>query len=205
MKKYLVLIVFTMFISACETADQDPLDTNSLSKVAYKLLNVSVESLQYNNPILLDLNNDGNVDFNFSSVLLEENDKPYMYLYVRGDSRSRNQLIVRSNPELTLAAYWANPMDRGAEINSSPPSDCKWNEQLTKGFFIGIMDDGVNKVYSGEWLATGDRFLGLRFTINGNYHYGWIRVSHTEGEDRLMVKDYAYSKEAGKSIKAGQK
>jgi hypothetical protein len=205
MKRYLTLIAFTILISACEREDNDSLNTDSLSKIAHKTLNITVESLQYNNPILLDLNNDGKVDYNLSSVLVEENDKPYLYLLVRGDSHSNNQVMVKTEPELILAAYWANPLNKDIEINNTPVADCKWNEQLTKGFFIGVMDDGVNKVYSGEWIGKQDKYLGLRFAIDGKYHYGWIRVSHTAGQDKLMIADYAYNKEADKSIKSGQK
>jgi hypothetical protein len=30
-------------------------------------------------------------------------------------------------------------------------------------------------------------------------------VSHTAGQDKLIVADYAYNKEAGKNLKSGQK
>lgn len=64
----------------------------------------------------------------------------------------------------------------------------------------------------GSWYNVQDKYLGLRFEINGQIHYGWVRlsvkriVSKNRFDERFLkvaVKDYAYESTPGKAIAAG--
>ena len=64
----------------------------------------------------------------------------------------------------------------------------------------------------GSWYNVQDQYLGLRFEINGQVHYGWVRlsvkriVSKNRFDERFLkvaVKDYAYESTPGKAIAAG--
>lgn len=81
----------------------------------------------------------------------------------------------------------------------------QWSPDLSSGCFINVSDNGSTRVFDGEWLGKKNKYLGLKFLINGKYHYGWLRISHTGGEDRIAILDYAYNKEAEKDILAGEK
>jgi hypothetical protein len=50
------------------------------------------------------------------------------------------------------------------------------------------------------------RYLGLRFRINGRFHYGWARfnVSFPHQTLRAVLTGYAYETIAGKAIVSGQ-
>lgn len=53
------------------------------------------------------------------------------------------------------------------------------------------------EIYSGEsWINT-EGFIGVKFNIDANTHYGWIRViiNHSPGDNlpRFTIKDYAYN------------
>ena len=205
MKKYISLFLLIIVISACKKEKDTPLPLKPSSGISFKALNITIDSLQYTNPIQLDLDNDGSIDYNLSSVLLEQEDLPYMYLFIRGDSRAKNQIMVKAEPELALAGYWVNPFNKDVEINNAPVSGCKWNDLLTKGFLMGLSDNGINKVFSGAWIGKQDKYVGLKFTVGGKYHYGWLRVSHMAGRESLLVADCAYNEEPGKSIMAGQR
>ena len=58
----------------------------------------------------------------------------------------------------------------------------------------------------GPWRNVKDRYLGLKFSIDGQIHYGWARlnVSIYEGNITAKLTGYAYETEAGKPIDAGQ-
>jgi hypothetical protein len=59
--------------------------------------------------------------------------------------------------------------------------------------------------YVGSWVNVKNRYLGLRFKINGKFHYGWARLSvqvqkySTTG----ILTGYAYETIPGKAIIAG--
>lgn len=62
-------------------------------------------------------------------------------------------------------------------------------------------------IVQGSFLGMNDKYLGAKFTIGANTHYGWVRLSCTDGVSGLLqltIKDYAYNSAAGASINAGQ-
>jgi hypothetical protein len=68
-------------------------------------------------------------------------------------------------------------------------------------------DEGV---WAGEGKGVKNRYLGLKFTIHGEVHYGWARVSVTLGHQRQFndvsgtLTGYAYESIPDKPIIAGQ-
>jgi hypothetical protein len=46
--------------------------------------------------------------------------------------------------------------------------------------------------FEAGWVGSGFHFVGLRFKINGRYHYGWVRVSIPGNSSNITVKDMAY-------------
>jgi hypothetical protein len=62
----------------------------------------------------------------------------------------------------------------------------------------------------GPWMNGGkgvkNRYLGLKFEINGEFHFGWARLTVMPGKMAFTVTltGYAYETIAGKAIRAGQ-
>jgi hypothetical protein len=60
----------------------------------------------------------------------------------------------------------------------------------------------------GPWRNVTNRYLGLKFKINGKFHYGWARlnVKVLKGQFKIIatLTGYAYETIAGKGIIAGQ-
>jgi hypothetical protein len=61
-------------------------------------------------------------------------------------------------------------------------------------------------VNSGAWQNISNHYLGIRFRINGHTHYGWARLTVSEGRAGPITKltGYAYESVAGAPIFAGQ-
>ena len=55
-----------------------------------------------------------------------------------------------------------------------------------------------------NWCGVTDKFLGLRFQISGNTHYGWAKLDVSASGDSFTVKEYAYNATPDESINAGQ-
>ncbi len=56
---------------------------------------------------------------------------------------------------------------------------------------------------SGPMIGTTG-FLGLKFSVGGNTHYGWARVEVTPNGEILSIKDYAYDGTPNTPIVAGE-
>jgi hypothetical protein len=63
-------------------------------------------------------------------------------------------------------------------------------------------------VSGGPWKNSVNRFLGLKFLINGEIHYGWARLTVLADKNRELVSakltGYAYETVANRPIVAGQ-
>jgi hypothetical protein len=55
---------------------------------------------------------------------------------------------------------------------------------------------------SGSWVNVTNRYLGFRFVVDGQAHYGWARLS-VQG-DGAVLTGYAYETTPNKSIPAGK-
>ena len=55
----------------------------------------------------------------------------------------------------------------------------------------------------GQWLGASNLYLGVRFMIGTNTHYGWVRMDYSTDGVTLTVKDYAYNMVANGPINAG--
>ncbi len=63
--------------------------------------------------------------------------------------------------------------------------------------------NGPNPVPFGDWSNPTDRYLALRFSLGGDWYYGWVRVSVSSGASGFTIRDYAYNGLPGEGILAG--
>ncbi|MEX1190369.1 MAG: hypothetical protein WEA99_00255 [Brumimicrobium sp.] len=74
-----------------------------------------------------------------------------------------------------------------------------WAQRFEPNNYVLSTSFGV-----GEFKGSGDKYLGFRLEKGSGYIYGWFLVNCSEKSDHLEIKEYAYNKTAGNSIKAGQ-
>lgn len=87
---------------------------------------------------------------------------------------------------------YLDPMKFGTAINSS----ANW-ESLSLDPVIGDISDP-------NFQGLGNRYVGCKFKLGTNTHYGWVRVSFDDNLT-LIVKDYAYESTPNTPINAGDK
>jgi hypothetical protein len=63
---------------------------------------------------------------------------------------------------------------------------------------------GSGPYSNGAWIGKIDHYLGLRFMINGETHYGWARMTITKGILHAVLTGYAYETIPNKPLNAGQ-
>ena len=71
------------------------------------------------------------------------------------------------------------------------------------GSFDAQGDAYINVMWANanEFFPEGESFVGVRFKLGANTHYGWMKVKSTTGVITLM--SYAYNDTPGAAIKAG--
>ncbi len=103
----------------------------------------------------------------------------------------------------TVGAYGgeATPLAASTMIDASSA----WVDETAAGgttFFNAVTVTGIGPV-AGTWATGSDAYLGARFTIGANTHYGWVRMSVAADGTTTTVKDYAYKSTADSGIPAG--
>lgn len=78
------------------------------------------------------------------------------------------------------------------------------SESDTVGYYSPQWGLDQYGILNTPWYGPGDKYLGFRFKISGNWHYGWARVNMPSDRFSFTIKDYAYNSVPGQSIIAGQ-
>lgn len=193
-----VLLIGLLFAFSCSKSDdlelindESPGDPEPL--IIYTNIEPDFNSENLGYQYNLDINNDYIVDFTLSR-------------YVDG---SWEWLGIFSNPDvenriLSVAPWYSNPipLDSGMQISSGGYTNGEYYEKWGM-FTIGDCFGGGSGCYS-DWLNKGEKYLGLRFQINGKMHYGWVRMEILS-TTQWVIKDYAYNDTPNKPIIAGQR
>lgn len=111
--------------------------------------------------------------------------------------------------------YWSESLaaglERGNKINHE---HSLWsnNSSIDNRGFIGIGNGGsyyvpgFGSVYFSDVVGDfpdNERYLGVRFYIGSERHYGWIRINMNRFINPLTIVDWAYETEPEKTILAG--
>ncbi len=209
--KALLLVSWLFLIISCDKSDdietignESPIDnesppdnespTDHESVIIYIDIEPDFTSENLNDSYNLDLNNDKIIDFTVNSDF---------------DSWEK-WLVIASNPNaengiLSVAPWYSHPvpLNSGNEIfNLRGYRNGEYYE--TWGIFAIGNCFGGEQGCSYDWKDKSDMYLGLRFIVNGQRHYGWARldvISFTQ----WVIKDYAYNATPNKLILAGQR
>lgn len=151
------------------------------------------DSLFYN----LDMDNNGQPELRFETVTYQLSSAPVHLAAVSVLGNASNAILGS-----LYSSSYPTPfsMNNGDSISGTATA---WQDQaMNNGVqYLG----GVYGSYSiGNWLGVNDKYLGVRFRIGANTHYGWVRLSVTPGADTVTIKDYAYQTLPGVGITAGQ-
>jgi hypothetical protein len=177
-----------------------PVTTNGIS---YTEMN---QQVAYNKFITLDADKNGQNDFYFTSVLIYHDSQAHMYLMASPVSKSGAKLMLDSRQELVMNGMWAAPLNEGTEISATATTNNIWSNFMIKGVALNVIDHGTAvKTYQGPWVGTNNKYLATQIVINGQVHYGWVKITQTANEAAITITGFAYNTTAGAKILAGQK
>jgi hypothetical protein len=147
-----------------------------------------------NGQVYIDVNHDG-----INDVLLS------IYQFATQDRRLAVSALTPDNGVLGYidgSSYPLRPLNRGYRIGAGDPFFQR------PGLAANVATTG-GTVISGPWPNVGTKFVGLKFQISGETHYGWVavnvkaKVGGHAGHIQATVLGYAYETDANKPIYAG--
>src|SRR5579862_158636 len=162
-------------------------------------------------PLYIDLNHDGIKDFLLRTMFYRGSSGIEVGLSASGYRNADNVVAgkrVNSGSGYFLSA--ASALPAGARIGPNG------NFSVRSPLMAVELFNGVGSQYSdqGPWAGKGagvrNRYLGLKFVVDGEVHYGWARLSVTLGHHRQSddvsgtLTGYAYETDPEKPIIAGR-
>jgi hypothetical protein len=172
---------------------------SATAKIVYTPAHVKISPPQIGHPTIvpLDLNHDGVSDFVFSNFYGGSAPRTYALLKVK-PSKSSNEILAQGGSASALRAG-VRVRFHGATYGAAM-AECQRFES-SSGIF-------------GQWANGGKgvkyRYLGLRFIIKGQVHFGWARLNVFFSKGRLVgvfsatLTGYAYETISGKAIITGK-
>ena len=134
----------------------------------------------------IDFNGDDTKEYDFGWAMQGDGDWFMKMEFIT------NELNLDGTHTNDHGTRYLEAMTFGTAINSS----ANWGDLN--------LDPLIGDVSDPNFQSLGDRYVGCKFTLGTNTHYGWIRVSFDDNLT-IIVKDYAYEATPNTPINAGDK
>jgi hypothetical protein len=153
------------------------------AKVVYTPANVTA----INGSLAIDFNGDGVTDLSF---------------YGGNYAYDSSLLAYAGNNRIMNAYHPSSVLNWGAPIGPKGAFTSNRALLIRVGRHFGCSGS------SGNWKNKRNNYLGVQFSIAGQTHYGWIRLTigrqcHNNGGDTFLMSGYAYETIPNKPIIAG--
>ena len=175
--------------------------------VTKKTIPIPLAPREMHEPVFISMANNGVENFSFILSSAASTSVGLRELLVvgmdQGQKGAQNQFIVGGDFYAKALA-----LERGVKIG---PAGIPSATFLSFGALVAGTNGGNGSYYSrGYWAGNlKNRYLGVRFQLNGQTHYGWIRLTVTTSVKskkpslQATITGYAYETVANKAIKAG--
>ena len=154
------------------------------AKVVYTAANISIGA---RSTVPLDLNNDGVVDFSLITRFCGS----HSTCLVLEPAVAGNGF--RGTGSVVNAGFFGVPVGRG--------------EKFLSGTYPNVMalagQYGSSSWSGGPWAYVTNRYVGLKFLVNGQAHYGWARLSVKLHGGPTVLTGYAYETTPNTNIVEG--
>ena len=154
------------------------------------------QKIPLNTNFALDLNGDGIVDFNFFGYTRLGPAAPRHDTYTFNSDADLEINVVANSNQVWGVHEAVSALSAGVKIGGSGMFS-------PTPFVMGGVGatDGEPPAYYGPWAPEGgnvkDKYVGLKFVISGEIHYGWARLNAqirqpTKGNLQAVLTGYAY-------------
>jgi hypothetical protein len=177
-------------------------------------------------PVFVDLNHDGVTDFIFSNLFhtpSSDGFPSFGSLILSESGNMRNQVWGRGFGSSHGRARFVSALHAGFSVGANKSRFQKSPTALMARLVVDYHPEarqattcsnwsaGCSSSTQGQWMYTKHRYVGLKFTIKGEIHYGWARVEVKRtavgmGSNSITatLTGYAYETIPNKPIIAGK-
>lgn len=179
--------------------------TAGASNAAVVYTDLSPDSLLMNELVGIDFDGDGLDDFSFRHLSIGTGSVSTLRaVNVFFSGEDKGILLDTVAPYLFKATA---PLEFGDAIDASKCFFSGTDYYGTGPFGAGMLGQYFRTLSVttsfGPFLGLSDKFLGVKFPIGGNVHFGWFRLSIPADGSSLTIKDYAFEDLPGVGIAAG--
>ncbi|MFC1749734.1 hypothetical protein ACFL2V_13115 [Pseudomonadota bacterium] len=173
----LLCAVFSLSVAACNTQntpEPEVTDTNDTQKITEKRpddTNISV-----------DIDNDGNKDFEFVYESIATSDVPSS-----GGGTSLFLAVINTDANLAL-----NGDDGYFEKSVQVEHSLEW-EQYGRGYLTHIgwsRSEGSDSQWNGPWAGAENKYIAVNLRLNGVTHFGWLEISVDVEDASVTLHDH---------------
>lgn len=163
----------------------------------------------------LDLNNDGTIDF---IIDIGQESSSGSFTFTSGFFAYSNATTgVRISPtgNNAVMGWWPTAMNAGQIIQSMSYGWITYSNRPVAqqiqyfqsysfvSYYGGSYTGSISGTWSnGNFIEAEGKYMGLRLELNGNYHFGWVRLD-VPSIDTFLVKEYAVNLDANEFMMAG--
>jgi hypothetical protein len=156
----------------------------------------------------IDLNGDGIADFILNEHAYKDGSFG-TFQYIALKAANGNQVVCPSSFCISGESI-AAVLNPGTPIGPNVRPRGWFGGVVELAFEVTFLEQG-SIYYGGSWLNARNSYAGVKFKIDGEYHYGWVRLSVQfnpgKGQQRTYVAQltgFAYETDATKPIQAGK-
>jgi hypothetical protein len=149
----------------------------------------------------LDVNNDATAEFSLYATTYTDSASGGIYGYS----------ILQVEPpaaNAVLGNLFASTYPLPSALNAGDsirPGATDWKDgSVNSGLqYLAVVTPPPGPAY-GNWPGINDKYIGMRFVVGAQTHYGWARLSVSADGSAITIKEYAYNSTPGAGITAGQ-
>ena len=197
MKKIFFSATCIFLLAACTKNKPEPTQPPATTHPAMTYLNLHDTAVAFNRAASFDLDGNGEKDVYFSTLLV--GDPVYQV--------DKRQWLVSSsfNANLPVNANEQIPVLRSQDsipvVNFSGYS---WYNASSILLAQKILSDNQPPYWEGAWKEAFHRFIPIQIIKQDGLYNGWVEVSFSTAEEKVILHKAAVSTEANKTIKAGK-
>jgi hypothetical protein len=187
------------------------------AQIVYTDVNPDVTINSTNSHYDVDMNNNSTPDFRLLHVPISSVVNTTMYgipitVNVNGDAiavgAGTNALVGFTSTINSSTVYVPAALALNTPINATASWQTNTASYGTQTLAVKVDITIPALGYSGtetggDWLGQTDKYLGVKFSVGANTHYGWIRLDVASDATSAVIKDFAYDATADAPILAG--
>jgi hypothetical protein len=164
----------------------------------------------------IDLNNDGILEATINLYAFATSGSYGSFFYkssyngvgIDADTL-RNEIATSVSTFATSTGTYSVGVAKAFSLNNAINNTANWaSNYIYAGAyanysFVTPYGSNYNTISVGQFPGAGDKYMGVRFKLNNNTHYGWVRMSISQKSDTVTIKDFAYNATANTPILAG--